>query len=326
MTLCLLPGPLGLSLEPSSQDMGGNNASVGATADHERLAVMLKAVKSSSPVVKQQGLMPGMKLQCIQVGQAPVYMTADRTYKEVLDMIKNAARPLTLTFMAPPLSTVAHTNAGVKPPQSFQNSSLPGTAFARVAASSPRLASSETATFNQPGPLGISWARFQHANNPDATHPLVKAVKPGSAAAKAGVQPRKLLATIDGVSITRQKWDDIIETLKTKRPITLGFSGSIEMRNSPITSATTGTVGSLSAASPLNKTFAGSSGVSLPSIGKVSVTFVAPGALGLSLVAANDNGLSVVLTAVKPESPIFSKSRRLKPGMRVSVGTPFIVA
>jgi membrane-associated protease RseP (regulator of RpoE activity) len=194
-----------------------------------------------------------------------------KPYVNVLGMIKAGGRPLTMTFAAGTYSKASRTV------QHVATRATPSVATATAFLS---------AVFHTPGPLGIVWTRFKDAPK-NTLIPVVKGVKAGSAAAKAGVSPMATLVTVNGAAIRSWAWPVLIQQLKTARPLTLGLD---------------------------------TSQVVAPTRVSVTVIFAGPGPLGLALVPVKHGGPNdsrVLLKEVKPTSPV-AGDKRLLPGMRLT--------
>eukprot|EP01047_Picozoa_sp_COSAG01_P064981 COSAG01_NODE_8691_length_2695_cov_8.342450_1_plen_721_part_10 len=81
-------GPMGLSLRPA------------ATREEGVSAATLQAVKPTSPVYNDRRLQAGMRVAGLQVGLGPVVSCADWAYDRVVLELRQAKRPLTVTFAA----------------------------------------------------------------------------------------------------------------------------------------------------------------------------------------------------------------------------------
>ena len=82
------------------------------------------------------------------------------------------------------------------------------------------------ATFDRPGPLGVTWMASTVRGR---EVPVVKRTKEGSAALKAGVEPGMVLEKVSGVSVDIiGSYKDVIEVIKTTRPLTLAMSASVD--------------------------------------------------------------------------------------------------
>jgi hypothetical protein len=223
---------------------------------------------------------------------------ADSVYEEVLGLIKAGGRPLTITFVDPKLISARTEVASVAPPTVVFRDAPPAPTRAQLSANQQTILSEvhKQAVFHAPGPLGIVWTRFKDTPK-NTLIPVVKEVKAGSAAAKAGVARMATLVTVNDKLISAWKWDTLIQELKSTRPLSLGL-------------------GTFSPASSLVPPAIPVSAVFIP----ITVTFVVPGPLGLALVPVKHGGPNdsrVLLKEVKPTSPV-AGDKRLLPGMRLT--------
>lgn len=84
---------------------------------------------------------------------------------------------------------------------------------------------SSNVTLREHGPLGIMWKK--HTASPRGTprdFAVVKSVKKGSSAARAGIRPFEVLMSINGMTVAPLKFDALIETMRKTRPLQLTFA------------------------------------------------------------------------------------------------------
>jgi hypothetical protein len=179
------PGSLGLSLVPGDGLAGA----------------VLKAVKPGSPVELHAQLLTGMALHAMQIGRAgPPMALAGRPYRDILAELKQAGRPLILSFSLPlPSADPGGGSPGASGGGGGGGGSPRSTAARR-----------HSCTFCEPGPLGITWQRYQLPGRQRGQEmmlvPIVTGVKAGGASQRAGVQKLQLLHSINGMPVLQQEW------------------------------------------------------------------------------------------------------------------------
>jgi len=70
--------------------------------------------------------------------------------------------------------------------------------------------------------MGVMWKQVL-VGTPRMGYPVVKAVKPDSVGQNAGLEPFEILLVLNGQSVTELTYEQVIDQLKSTRPLTLEF-------------------------------------------------------------------------------------------------------